>query len=73
MPSARADEFRRAAARLGFERQRQTGSHERRVHPDGRSVTIPIHGGREIGPPLYNKILSQRDLLSRISAVNVAK
>jgi hypothetical protein len=29
------------------------------VHKDGRAVTIPIHGGREIGPPLYHKILSQ--------------
>jgi predicted RNA binding protein YcfA (HicA-like mRNA interferase family) len=59
MPSARADEFRRVAARLGFERRRQTGSHERWQHPDGRALTIPIHGGREIGPPLYNKILAQ--------------
>jgi hypothetical protein len=36
---------------LGFERQRKTGSHERWTHPDGRAVTIPIHGGTEIGPP----------------------
>jgi predicted RNA binding protein YcfA (HicA-like mRNA interferase family) len=59
MPSARADEFRRAAARLGFELRRQTGSHERWVQADGRAVTIPIHGGREIGPPLFNRILQQ--------------
>ncbi|MGI8961463.1 MAG: type II toxin-antitoxin system HicA family toxin [Bryobacteraceae bacterium] len=59
MPSARVDDFRRAAAWLGFEKRRQTGSHERWIHPDGRAVTIPIHGGREIGPPLYNKILDQ--------------
>ncbi|MGI8741020.1 MAG: type II toxin-antitoxin system HicA family toxin [Bryobacteraceae bacterium] len=49
MPSARAEEFRRAAARLGFERQRQTGSHERWTHVDGRAVTIPIQGGRAVG------------------------
>ena len=59
MPSARADEFRRAAARLGFELRRQTGSHERWAHADGRAVTIPIHGGRAIGPPLFNRILQQ--------------
>jgi predicted RNA binding protein YcfA (HicA-like mRNA interferase family) len=59
MPSARAEEFRRVAVRLGFERRRQTGSHERWIHPDGRSVSIPIHGGREIGPPLFYKILEQ--------------
>jgi predicted RNA binding protein YcfA (HicA-like mRNA interferase family) len=51
MPSATAREFQRVASQLGFLRRRQTGSHERWNHPDGRAVTIPIHGGREIGPP----------------------
>lgn len=59
MPSARAEAFRRVAMRLGFERSRQSGSHERWIHPDGRAVTIPIHGGQEIGPPLIHKILAQ--------------
>ncbi len=59
MPSARVEEFRRAAERLGFERHRQGGSHERWIHPDGRAVTIPIHGGKEIGPPLFHKVLAQ--------------
>jgi predicted RNA binding protein YcfA (HicA-like mRNA interferase family) len=59
MPSATAREFQRAALALGFVKQRQTGSHERWVHGDGRSVTIPRHGGREIGPPLFFKILRQ--------------
>ena len=59
MPSATARQFQRAARRLGFERRRQAGSHERWTHPDGRGVTIPLRGGRAIGPPLYNKILRQ--------------
>ena len=59
MPSARADEFRRAAAKLGFLKARQTRSHERWRHQDGRTNTIPIHGGREIGPPLFYRILNQ--------------
>ncbi len=59
MPSARADDFRRVAAKLGFVKTRKTGSHERWNHPDGRATTIPVHGGAEIGPPLYNKILGQ--------------
>jgi predicted RNA binding protein YcfA (HicA-like mRNA interferase family) len=59
MPSATAREFQTAATRLGFAKSRTTGSHERWKHPDGRAVTIPIHGGREIGPPLYFKILRQ--------------
>ena len=59
MPSAKAEDFRRAVIRLGFERRRKTGSHERWIHPDGRAVTIPIHGGSEIGPPLFQRILAQ--------------
>jgi len=59
MPSARAEELRRVASKLGFWRARQAGSHERWKHPDGRAVTIPIHGGREIGPPLFHRILKQ--------------
>ena len=59
MPSARADEFRSAAAKLGFVKARQTGSHERWRHPDGRAATIPIHGGRQIGQPLFYRILKQ--------------
>jgi len=46
MPSARADELRRVAAKLGFLKARQTGSHERCKHPDGRATTIPIHSGQ---------------------------
>ena len=59
MPSSRAEEFRRVAAKLGFSKVRQRGSHERWEHADQRAVTIPMHGGREIGPPLYYQLLKQ--------------
>lgn len=59
MPSATAREFQQVANKLGFVKRRQTGSHERWNHPDGRAVTIPIHGGHAIGPPLFHKILRQ--------------
>jgi predicted RNA binding protein YcfA (HicA-like mRNA interferase family) len=59
MPSATARELQAVARKLGFLRTRQTGSHERWNHPDGRAVTIPLHGGHEIGPPLFFKILRQ--------------
>jgi predicted RNA binding protein YcfA (HicA-like mRNA interferase family) len=59
MPSATARDFRVAALKLGFKFSRKTGSHERWNHADGRAVTIPVHGGREIGPPLFFKILRQ--------------
>ena len=59
MPSGTARDFQNVARKMGFVRTRQTGSHERWHHPDGRAVTIPLHGGREIGPPLFYKILRQ--------------
>ena len=59
MPSATARDFKKIAQKLGFVFTRQTGSHERWQHTDGRPVTIPIHGGREIGPPLFYKIVRQ--------------
>ena len=62
MPSATARDLQRVARQLGFSPTRQTGSHERWNHPDGRTVTIPLHGGREIGPPLFFKILRQLGL-----------
>ncbi len=59
MPSATARDFQRVARLRGFVLICQTGSHERWNHPDGRAVTIPVHGGREIGPPQFYKILRQ--------------
>ena len=59
MPSATARDFQRVARLLGFVLIRTAGSHERWNHPDGRAATIPFHGGREIGPPLFFKILRQ--------------
>jgi predicted RNA binding protein YcfA (HicA-like mRNA interferase family) len=59
MPSSTALDFQTAARKLGFSQTRQSGSHQRWNHPDGRAVTIPIHGGREIGPPLFFKIVRQ--------------
>jgi len=59
MPSATALEFQTVARKLGFSQSRQSGSHQRWNHPDGRAVTIPLHGGHEIGPPLFFKIIRQ--------------
>ena len=59
MPSATVRDFQRVARILGFVLKRQKGSHERWNRPDGRAVTIRIHGGREIGLLLFGKILRQ--------------
>ena len=47
----------RALVRLGFSAVRQKGSHVIYRHADGRTTTVPHHGGRDIAPPLLRKIL----------------
>jgi len=42
---------------MGFERIRQKGSHELLRHPDGRTVTIPVHEGGELAVGLLERIL----------------
>jgi predicted RNA binding protein YcfA (HicA-like mRNA interferase family) len=57
-----AREVIRALERAGFQVQRQTGSHARLKHTDGRVVTVPIHAGQDIGRGLLRKILRDADL-----------
>ncbi|MCY3818877.1 MAG: type II toxin-antitoxin system HicA family toxin [Gammaproteobacteria bacterium] len=45
-----------ALAALGFEEVRQRGSHKRLRHPDGRTTTVPVHGGRDVSPILLRRI-----------------
>jgi len=52
----------RALERAGFQIQRQSGSHARLKHADGRVVTVPIHSGQDIGRGLLRKILRDADL-----------
>ncbi|MFN0095430.1 MAG: type II toxin-antitoxin system HicA family toxin [Dehalococcoidia bacterium] len=56
---ARARELIAVAERLGFRIRDQKGSHVTMTHPDGRVTTVPFHGSREIGGPLYYAILKQ--------------
>ena len=62
LPMLTAREVIRALERAGFQVQRQTGSHARLKHTDGRVVTIPIHAGQDIGRGLLRKILRDADL-----------
>jgi len=45
--------------RLGFAAVRQKGSHVFYRHPDGRTTTLPNHGGRDISRPLMREILRE--------------
>lgn len=42
--------------KLGFAEVRQRGSHKQFRHADGRGTTVPVHGGRDISPPMLRLI-----------------
>lgn len=46
----------------GWELKRVRGSHHLYKHPDGRRVTIPIHGNRDLAPGTQNDIVKQAGL-----------
>ena len=41
---------------LGVVEVRHRGSHKQFRHADGRSTTVPFHGGRDISPILLRQI-----------------
>ncbi|MEO8541381.1 MAG: type II toxin-antitoxin system HicA family toxin [bacterium] len=49
----------------GFIEQRQSGSHLRFRHVDGRAVTVPMHRGRDLGRGLAINGPVGRGLLAR--------
>lgn len=51
------NELIRKVNKLGFEKVRQKGSHIRFEHQDGRKVTIPDHGSRDVPNGLLLKII----------------
>ena len=48
--------------RLGFELDRQRGSHAYYKHPDGRGVVVPMHAGEDLGKGLIREILKSIEL-----------
>ena len=62
LPSVTAKDVVRVLEGIGFEAVRQRGSHARFRHPDGRTVTVPIHSGKDIGRGLLRKILRDAEL-----------
>ena len=68
MPSARASELQRVADKLGFERARHTGSHERWRHPLlNKAMTIPGKNGDDV--PLY----LEKQLIQLLIELNTLK
>ena len=55
----------RVASRLGFLFARQKGSHAIHRHTDGRRITVPVHGSKELGPALFKQILEDLNIESK--------
>jgi predicted RNA binding protein YcfA (HicA-like mRNA interferase family) len=47
---------------LGFAIARQKGSHVFYRHSDGRTTTVPNHGGRDLARPLLREILREIEM-----------
>ncbi|MEI9957938.1 MAG: type II toxin-antitoxin system HicA family toxin [Ferruginibacter sp.] len=62
LPIVNAKELEKLLLKLGFEIQRQKGSHKFYRHADGRYTTIPHHPGEYLSRPLIKTILNQIDL-----------
>jgi predicted RNA binding protein YcfA (HicA-like mRNA interferase family) len=62
LPTLNAKTLERLLFNLGFERVRQKGSHVFYRHADGRTTTLPHHGGRDLARPLLREILREVDL-----------
>jgi predicted RNA binding protein YcfA (HicA-like mRNA interferase family) len=48
--------------KVGFQRERQKGSHAILKHPDGRVTVVPVHKGENIGKGLLRKIIKDARL-----------
>ena len=57
LPLMNATQLTKLLSKLGFELQRQVGSHMFFRHSDGRTTVIPNHGGEKIDRKLLNKIV----------------
>jgi predicted RNA binding protein YcfA (HicA-like mRNA interferase family) len=62
LPIVNAKELEKLLLKLGFQIQRQKGSHKFYKHADGRYTTIPHHPGEDLSRSLIKTILNQIDL-----------
>ena len=58
LPAANPKQVLKILVKLGFEVKRQTGSHVRLIHPDGRATTIAMHN-RDLPKGTLRAILKQ--------------
>jgi len=56
LPVISAKELIKFLQSKGFEFVRQKGSHQRYKHPDGRAITVPVHGKTNLKRGLLNEL-----------------
>ncbi len=57
LPALTGKEIISLLKKIGFNVERQRGSHVFLRHPDSRTTIVPVHSGETIGPGLLSKIL----------------
>jgi predicted RNA binding protein YcfA (HicA-like mRNA interferase family) len=57
VPAARGLQLVKALEKAGFELARVRGSHHILRHIDGRTVTVPVHSGRDTPPGTVRGVL----------------
>jgi predicted RNA binding protein YcfA (HicA-like mRNA interferase family) len=58
IPSVPGAKIVKALESAGFSLARITGSHHVMQHPDGRSVPVPVHAGRDVSKGALRSILN---------------
>lgn len=58
VPAVPGTEVVKALKRAGFVVKRVSGSHHVMRHPDGRSVSVPVHPGRDMPKGTLRNILA---------------
>jgi predicted RNA binding protein YcfA (HicA-like mRNA interferase family) len=72
LPRLNGREVIKALNNGGFRVIRIRGSHHLLRHVDGRTTTVPVHGGEIIGPGLLSRILRDCNL-TRDEFANLSK
>ena len=58
LPAIPGGEGGKGAERAGFTVARVSGSHRVMRHPDGRTVVVPVHAGRDMAKGTLRNILA---------------
>jgi predicted RNA binding protein YcfA (HicA-like mRNA interferase family) len=61
-PTANAKQVIKALEKKGFIFKRQSGSHAIYANAEGKRVTVPVHGKKELGKGLLRQIMKDGDL-----------